>query len=284
MRARIRGRLEELGRLVDTPFEWDDLVLPDPVADALRDIAFEAAHREGAIASDGARRLYGRPGLAAMFSGPPGTGKTMAAQVVARVLGRDLLVVDTATTQSKFIGDTAKNLKRIFNGVRGCPVVVLFDEADAFFAKRTEVRDSNDRYANADTNYLLQLVEDFDGVVILATNQRTNIDYAFVRRLRHVIEFPRPDAQHRIALWHRYLGTVAGADAVHGLGALVASVAADVELSPAQIKGASLSARLAAMRSGGPLDAAAFIKGIERELAKEGRSLGPRDRERILVA
>ena len=206
----------------------------------------------------------------------------MAAQVLARSLGRDLLVVDTAVTQSKFIGETAKNLKRIFQGVRGCPAIVLFDEADAFFAKRTEVRDSNDRYANADTNYLLQLIEEFDGVLHPgATNQRTNIDPAFIRRLRHVVEFPRPDEGQRAILWQRHLHALAGTDAVTRLAPLIAGIAADVELSPAQIKGAAFSARLAAMRGGTALDMPAFLKGIDRELAKEGRSLGRRERERI---
>ena len=176
-RELTRHRLGELGRLLDCPFIWDDLVVPDKLREALEDFAFEARDRATFWESANARRLFPRGrGLVSLFSGPPGTGKTMAAQVIAADLELDLFRIDLATVVSKYIGETAKHLAQIFARASRMNGVLLFDEADALFSKRTEVKDSHDRYANADTSYLLQLLEEYCGIVILATNKKQNID------------------------------------------------------------------------------------------------------------
>ena len=184
-----------LGRLLDCPFTWKDLVLPEKVRQNLEDFAFEAQERNRFWELATARRLFPRgTGLVGLFGGSPGTGKTMAAQVIAADLGLDLFRIDLATVVSKYIGETAKQLKQIFARAAMMNAVLLFDEADALFSKRTEVKDSHDRYANADTSYLLQLLEEYRGIAILATNKKQNVDAAFTRRIRYIVDFPRPDA------------------------------------------------------------------------------------------
>ncbi len=134
----------------------------------------------------------------------------MAAQVIAAELGLDLFRIDLAASVSKYIGETSKNLRRIFARAAEMNAVLLFDEADSLFSKRTDVKDSHDRYANTDTNYLLQLLEGFDGIALLASNKRQNIDIAFVRRLRYVMDFPRPDAAERLRIWERLVRELLG--------------------------------------------------------------------------
>ena len=145
-------------------------------------------------------------GVAALFAGDSGTGKTMSAEVIAHDLDLELYVVDLATVVDKYVGETEKNLERIFAAAAGVNAVLLFDEADAVFGKRSEVRDAHDRYANVESAYLLQRMESFDGLAILATNLRANIDDAFTRRLDVMVDFPLPDATHRRFLWDRCLG------------------------------------------------------------------------------
>jgi SpoVK/Ycf46/Vps4 family AAA+-type ATPase len=218
----------------------------------------------------------------ALFSGPPGTGKTMAAQVIAADLELDLFRIDLATVVSKYIGETAKHLAQIFAQASRMNGVLLFDEADALFSKRTEVRDSHDRYANADTSYLLQLVEEYRGIVILATNKRQNIDAAFIRRVRYIFEFPRPDAAGRRRIWRQLIGELAGHETLSRLEATIEALATNIELSGAQIKNAVLASIFVSRRSREPLAMAHLLRGIERELGKEGRSLGSRELERLM--
>jgi hypothetical protein len=274
LRARARMRLGEAGRVLAPRLRWDDLVLPAPTLAALEEIAFEAAARIRLLAEPEPNRLYARSGgLAVLFSGPPGTGKTMAAEVIANALGADLLAVDLATTVSKYIGETAKNLSRAFDEAAAAGAILLFDEADALFARRTEIKDSHDRYANADTNHLLQLLEEFDGLAILATNRRSNMDPAFVRRIRHVVEFTRPSAAERRAIWYRAIAALAGEAHTAFLTPGLDGLADRHEVTAAQIKNAALSARYAAMRRGGVITQAQIQLGLARELAKEGRSI-----------
>jgi hypothetical protein len=184
-RELTRHRLGDLGRVLDCPFTWDDLVVQEKLLQALEDFAFEARDRATFWERSSARRLFPRgTGLVALFSGPPGTGKTMAAQVIGADLELDLFRIDLAAVVSKYIGETAKHLAQIFIRASRMNAVLLFDEADALFVKRTEVKDSHDRYANADTSYLLQLLEEYRGIVILASNKKQNIDPAFIRRGR----------------------------------------------------------------------------------------------------
>jgi adenylate kinase family enzyme len=282
-RELTRHRLGDLGRLLDCPFTWDDLVVPDRLREALEDFTFEAQDRASFWESPGARRLFPRgTGLVALFSGPPGTGKTMAAQVIAAELALDLFRIDLATTVSKYIGETAKHLGRIFTRAARMNAVLLFDEADALFSKRTEVKDSHDRYANADTSYLLQLLEEYRGIVILASNRKQNIDPAFVRRVRYVLEFPRPEAVERRLIWRQVIGELNGLEILKQLDATIEKLAANVELSGAQIKNAVLAAIFVARRSREPLAMAHLLRGIERELAKEGRALATGERERLI--
>ena len=282
-RELTRHRLGELGHLLDCPFTWDDLALPDRLRQALEDFAFEARDRVRFWEASGARRLFPRgTGLVALFSGPPGTGKTMAAQVIAAALEMDLFRIDLASVVSKYIGETAKHLRQIFARAARMNAVLLFDEADALFSKRTDVNDAHDRHANADTSYLLQLLEDYRGIVVLATNKKQNIDPAFTRRVRYVFDFPRPDVAERRRIWRQVVGELCGQEALQRLEATIAALGANVDLSGAQIKGAVLASIFAARRRREPLAMPHLLQGLERELGKEGRALGSREQERLL--
>lgn len=281
-RELTRHRLGELARLLDCPFTWDDLVVHDRLREALEDFAFEARDRATFWESPNARRLFPRgAGLVALFNGPPGTGKTMAAQVIAADLELDLFRVDLATVVSKYIGETAKHLGQIFARAAQMNAVLFFDEADALFSKRTEVRDSHDRYANADTSYLLQLLEEYRGIVILASNRKQNIDPAFIRRMRYVFDFPRPDQAERRRILSQVIGALSGGEALNRLEATIEALAANIEISGAQIKNAVLASIFIARRNREPLAMKHLLSGVERELSKEGRSLGASERERL---
>jgi hypothetical protein len=281
LREASAQRLGDFAQRLPTSFEWDDLIVPSALREGLRDFAFEACTRAPFWEREEVRRLFpGGRGLVALFAGPPGTGKTMAAQIIARSIGVDLYRIDLATLMSKYIGETAKNLRAVFSRAASMHAVLLFDEADALFANRTEVKDSHDRYANTDTNYLLQQLESFESVAILATNRKTNIDTAFLRRIRYVYDFPRPDAEDRKRLWRKLAQPILGAERPE-LNPTLDAFGKDVELSGAQIKNALVAAYFAAQRRGGDPAAGDLMKGVMRELAKEGRSLSPRQRQRI---
>jgi ATPase family associated with various cellular activities (AAA) len=216
-RQQNAARLERLAVRIEPRVSWDDLVLPDAVRLALRDLAARARHRERVLGEWRMRPGGGRgTGITALFAGDPGTGKTMSAEVVASELGLDLYVVNLATVVDKYIGETEKNLDRIFAESDHVNGVLLFDEADALFGQRSEVRDSHDRYANIEVAYLLQRMETFDGLAVLATNLRSNLDEAFTRRLDLIVDFPMPDRGLRRSLW------------VHSLAPL--SISGDVDL------------------------------------------------------
>jgi hypothetical protein len=271
LRARARARMRGAGHVVDPVFGWDDMIAPETLLTQLKRITFEARTRPQLMEHPETARLYQHAaGLSALFSGPPGVGKSMAAHVIARDLGSNLLVVDLASTTSKFIGETAKNLSKAFAQAKASGAALIFEEADAFFAKRTDVRDSNDRYANTDTNHLLQLLEAHDGLVILSTNRRANIDPAFIRRLRHVVEFPKPGPVERRDLWRRMLEGL-GKDPAP-LTEAIDRLAITHDLSPAQIKGAALSALYSALHGGRAISPADLTAATEQELTKEGRA------------
>jgi AAA+ superfamily predicted ATPase len=277
VRERSRGRLEDLATRLDCPFGWDDLVLAKPILDLLRDFTFEAQERARVWEAPALRRLF------ALLTGLPGTGKTMAAQAIAAELSLDLYRISLATVISKYVGETAKNLERILARAETMDAVLLFDEADALFGKRTEIKDAHDRYANSDTNHLLQAIESYSGIAILASNKKGNVDPAFVRRLRYVVELPRPDAPQRRALWERLVGELCGAETSAASRALLDAAAA-IELTGAQIKFAILAALFAARREGCSVGGPQLVRGLERELFKEGRALSDRERERLLDA
>ncbi|MET9761294.1 ATP-binding protein [Streptomyces sp. NPDC006372] len=277
-------RAGDLAQLLDCPFTADDLVVPPHLRSTLDDLCFEASHRTAFWETDRARRMFptGRA-LAALFAGPPGTGKTMAAQVVAARLGFDLWRVDLSTVVSKYVGETAENLDRVLRRAAGADVVLLFDEADALYGRRSsEIRDAQDRYVNMDTGHLMVAVENHDGVVLLATNHKGAIDPAFLRRLRYVVDFPRPDAGTRREIWTRTLaGLLDPADA-RRLEPDVALLAEQVETTGAQVKYAVLGAVFAARRAGAPVARVHLLAGLNRELGKEGRPLSDRDLERLV--
>jgi hypothetical protein len=271
VRAGARGEngsaLQRLTRRVEPAVGWPDLVLPPSTATALREVAVRARHRERVLGDWRMRPGGGRGvGVAALFAGDPGTGKTMAAEVVAGELGLDLYVVDLATVVDKYVGETEKNLERIFVAAAGVNGVLLFDEADAVFGKRSEVRDAHDRYANVESAYLLQRMETFDGLAILATNLRANIDEAFTRRLDVVVDFPLPDTERRLALWRRCLGTLPWEDDLD-----LEFCAAAFELAGGGIRSASVTAAYLAADADGPVTMAHVVTAVQREYRKLGR-------------
>ena len=190
-RAQNAAGLERLARRIEPAVSWDDIVLPESARSQLHDLASRARNRDRVLIEWKMRKGGGRGrGVTALFAGDSGTGKTMSAEVIAGELGLDLYTVNLATVVDKYVGETEKNLERIFAEAGGVNAVLLFDEADAIFGKRSEVRDAHDRYANIESAYLLQRMETFDGLAVLATNLRSNIDDAFTRRLDMIIDFP----------------------------------------------------------------------------------------------
>jgi SpoVK/Ycf46/Vps4 family AAA+-type ATPase len=205
-RAQNASGLERLALRISPRAGFDDLVLPETVFRQLHDIVARVRYRSRVLGEWGMRRSAGKGrGVTALFAGDSGTGKTLSAEVVAGALGLDLYVIDLATVIDKYIGETEKNLDRIFREADRVNGVLLFDEADAIFGKRSEVHDAHDRYANVEVAYLLQRMERFDGIAILTTNLRANLDDAFLRRLDALVDFPTPDEPSRRLLWERHL-------------------------------------------------------------------------------
>jgi hypothetical protein len=203
-RRETGARLERLAQRIEPRASWDDLVVPAETRRLLATIASQVRHRaqvydQWGFAAKSARGL----GISALFDGSSGTGKTMAAEVLARDLGLDLYHIDLSGVVSKYIGETEKNLARLFDAAEGSGTILFFDEADALFGKRSEVRDSHDRYANIEVSYLLQRMESYRGLAILTTNLKSALDTAFLRRIRFVVPFPFPDAASRAEIWRR---------------------------------------------------------------------------------
>jgi hypothetical protein len=203
-RASTRHRLSRLAEAVPLVHSLSDLVLPEDQTRQLQEIVDAVRGREHVLERWGfGRKVCVTPGVSVLFSGSSGTGKTMAAGVVAAELGMELFRVDLSRVVSKYIGETEKHLDALFTEARGASAVLLFDEADALFGKRSEVKDAHDRYANIEVAYLLQRMEASEGVTVLATNLRRNLDTAFVRRLQFAVEFPAPSAELRLRIWQR---------------------------------------------------------------------------------
>ena len=202
-RLEARPAIGDLAQRIEPAATWDDLVLPPAQTQVLRQIAMHVRQRFKVYDDWGFGAATRGLGVSALFAGVSGTGKTMAAEVLAAELRLDLYRIDLSQVVSKYIGETEKNLKRVFDAAEGGGVVLLFDEADALFGRRSEVKDSHDRYANIEVSYLLQRMEAYRGLAILTTNQRSALDNAFLRRLRFVVEFPFPDASGRAEIWRR---------------------------------------------------------------------------------
>jgi hypothetical protein len=261
-------RLGELASRVPAGFTWDDLVLPQRQLELLRSISAYLRHRDLVLGEWGYERAVGRTrGLKVLFAGESGTGKTMSAQVLANELGLDLFRIDLATVVSKYIGETEKNLDRIFGAAEGSNAILFFDEADALFGKRSDVSDAHDRYANIEVAYLLQKMEAYEGAIVLATNLRRNIDNAFLRRLDFVIDYPFPEPEDRIRIWRLLLP--ASAPLADDLD--VKHLAYEYKLSGGGIRNSSLAAAFLAADDGGVITMEHLLRGVAVEYAKLGR-------------
>jgi hypothetical protein len=267
-RAQNSSRLERLATRVAPEARWGDLVLPDDVLTQLRELAERYANRDlvhGDWGMGGSANR--RVGVVSLFAGPSGVGKTLAAEALAGSLQLDLYRVNLATVVDKYIGETEKNLERIFVAAEGVNGVIFFDEADALFGKRSEVSDAKDRYANVEVAYLLQRLESFGGVAILATNLRTNVDEAFTRRLDALIDFPEPDVELRRRLWDRCLGTKVPRNGDLDLDFL----AERFRLSGGNIRNVAVSAAFLAASKGSAVSMPDLVVSTAREYRKLGR-------------
>ncbi|MFE3553442.1 ATP-binding protein [Streptomyces sp. NPDC059193] len=268
-RLRAAAELGSLARRIEPAVGWQDLILPGAVRRRLDMLVARVRHREDVFREWGMRRGGGRgQGTAALFAGESGTGKTMGAEAVAHELGLDLYVISLPSIVSKYIGETEKNLERVFSAAEALQAVVLFDEADSMFAKRGEVKGSNDRHANMQSGYLLQRLEAFNGLAILTTNLRSNIDSAFTRRFDEVVHFESPGPDVRAQLWRGLLGDAAPADLP------VDVLAQAYDLAGGSIRACVESAAFEAAAAGRPVNGEDLLAGIETEYTKLGRLFG----------
>jgi hypothetical protein len=269
-RAQCTMEVGPSARKITPTHDWADIILPEDALRQLRELCARVTHRHVVLGEWGFdRKLSLGRGVTALFAGTSGTGKTMAAEIVAAELGLDLYKIDLAGVVSKYIGETEKNLDRVFTAAEHANGILFFDEADALFGKRSEVRDSHDRYANIEISYLLQKMDQYEGVAILATNLRENMDDAFVRRLQFVIEFPFPDEPHRQALWRALFPPETPRDARIDYDFL----ARQFRLTGGHIKNIVLGASYLAASNGGRVEMAHLIKATWRECEKMGRAL-----------
>jgi vesicle-fusing ATPase len=267
-RERSRVRLEGLADRIDPAATWEDIVLPAGHTELLREIVRHVRHRTQVYERWGFAGASTRGlGVTALFAGESGTGKTLAAEVLARELGLDLYRIDLAATVSKYIGETEKNLRRLFAAAEASGAVLLFDEADALFGKRGEVKDGHDRYANLEVAYLLQRMESYRGLAILTTNLRSNVDRAFMRRLRFVVQFPFPDAAQRAGIWRRTFPPGAPLDGVE------VDALAKLAASGGSIRAIALAAAFGAAEDGTAITPAHVLRAARVEYAKAERAL-----------
>ena len=268
-RLQSNRNLATLARKIEPKQTLDDIVLPSDQLTQLEEILNQARYRHVVLADWGfGRKLSSGKGLNALFSGPPGTGKTMAAEVIANELSLDLYQIDLSQVVSKYIGETEKNLNQIFREAYGSNAILFFDEADALFGKRSEVKDAHDRYANIEIGYLLQKMEQYEGIAILATNLRQNVDEAFVRRMHVIVDFPFPDEDYRRRLWQVAFPHEApvGKDVDFGV------LARDVRLAGGNIKNIALAAAFYAAGDGKVIRMPHVVQAARREHQKLGRT------------
>jgi vesicle-fusing ATPase len=266
-RERSRAGMDDLAERIDPGATWDDLVLPDGHLDLLHEIARHVRHRTQVYErwGFGVRTSRGL-GVTALFAGESGTGKTLAAEVLAHELGLDLYRIDLSATVSMYIGETEKNLRRLFDAAESSGAVLLFDEADALFGRRGEVKDGHDRYANLEVAYLLQRMESYRGLAVLTTNLRSNVDRAFLRRLRFVVQFPFPDVAERAAIWRRAFPPSAPLDGID------ADRLAGLAVAGGSIRSIALSAAFAAAHEGVPIAPEHVLRAARLDFAKAERA------------
>ena len=268
-RAQLEHKLGKDAVRIPVHYRWEDLVLPDPQKKLLRDacdqvrLHHQVYHRWGFEQ----KLAYGR-GVSMIFYGPPGTGKTMGAQVIAGELAMELYKVDMAGVMSKYVGESEKKLGNIFEQAKKSQSILFFDEADVLFGKRTDQKDSNDKYANAGTAYLLQKIEEYEGIIILATNFLQNFDNAFLRRFKFIIEFPFTDVPRRREIWERvFPADTPREDLDYGY------LAEEFKFSGSQIKNVAVAAAFLAAGEGVPVGMRHVLTGVKREMAKTGKTL-----------
>jgi hypothetical protein len=263
-----RSRLDELAQYIRADAGWDDLILPPSALSTLRDIAAHVRARGRVYEEWGFARQGGRGlGISALFAGESGTGKTLAAEVLAAELNLDLYRIDLASVVSKYIGETEKNLRRVFDAAEDSGAILLFDEADALFGKRSEVKDSHDRYANIEVSYLLQRIECYRGLAILTTNLKSALDQAFQRRLRFVVQFPFPDFAQREAIWRRIFPS---ATPTEGLDC---AKLARLHAAGGSIRNIAVNAAFSAADDGEAVTMSHLLRAARAESAKQDKPL-----------
>jgi hypothetical protein len=273
-RAYSNPRLSTLARKIVPRYGWSDIILPDDQLLLLNEIIDTVRGRPLVLEEWGVgAKLASSAGVTILFAGPPGTGKTMAAEVIARELGLDLYKIDLSTIVSKYIGETEKNLEKIFSEAQSSNAILFFDEADAIFGKRSEVKDAHDRYANIEVSYLLQRMELYDGVAILATNLRANLDEAFTRRLQFSVDFPFPEPEYRLRIWKTLFPAGVPLDPEVDFGVL----ARRFKLAGGNIRNIIVSAAYLAAADGKQVGKKHLFHGTRRELQKMGRLVDEAD-------
>jgi AAA+ superfamily predicted ATPase len=269
-RAQSGHDLGTLARKIEPKYTWNDIVLPENTLAQLREICSRVAHRHRVFDEWGFdRKLAHGKGVNALFAGPSGCGKTMAAEIIANELQLDLNKIDLAGVVSKYIGETEKNLDRIFKAAESANAILFFDEADALFGKRSEVRDSHDRYANIEVSYLLQKMEEYEGIAILASNLRQHMDESFLRRLAFTVHFPFPNEADRKRIWEG----IWPAETPRAADLDLADHARRFKLSGGNIKNVTLAAAFLAASDGGAVTMAHLFHATQREYEKMGKSL-----------
>jgi len=249
-------------------YSWADMVLPADKTEQLREVCNYVKHYAKVYEVWGFDKHSRGKGLNVLFSGPSGTGKTMAAEIVAHELRLDMYKIDLSMVVSKYIGETEKNLNRIFKDAEECNAVLFFDEADALFGKRSEVKDAHDRYANIEINYLLQKMEEHEGIVIIATNMSKNVDDAFLRRMNFIVEFPFPNEEYRFAIWKKVFPEQTPLDKIDF------AFLSKLQISGGNIKNIALTAAFLTAEDSNKVKMAHIVKAAKREFQKMGKNYG----------
>jgi SpoVK/Ycf46/Vps4 family AAA+-type ATPase len=270
-RLHSNRKLSDLAKRIEPHYAWGDIILPADRVMQLREICNCVKYR-GVVYEEWGfdRKLSLGKGLHILFSGPPGTGKTMAAEIIAKELELDLYKIDLSSMVSKYIGETEKNLARVFQEAETSNAILFFDEADALFGKRSEVRDSHDRYANIEVGYLLQRMEEYEGVVILATNFRRNMDEAFVRRIHFTVEFPFPNEADRRQIWE----TIWPKETPRKPDLDLEYISRRFEIAGGNIRNIALGAAFLAADNGGAVNMQHLLHATRREYQKMGKVVG----------
>jgi SpoVK/Ycf46/Vps4 family AAA+-type ATPase len=267
-RSQSSTRLATLTRKIIPLYTWDDIILPDRSLQLLREMCAHARYRQQVFGRWGFdQKMSLGKGLSALFIGPSGTGKTMAAEIIAGELSLDLYKIDLSGVVSKYIGETEKNLNRIFEEAEQSNAILFFDEADALFGKRSQVKDAHDRYANIEINYLLQKMEEYEGITVLTSNFQRNIDEAFTRRLRFIVEFPVPDESHRYRIWKN----IFPADTPLGDDIDYDFLARKLKITGGNIRNIALNTAFLAAANSGVVDMEHIVHSTKREFEKLGR-------------